>query len=118
MSEEIEEPQMPVEEQTMPMQRVVKPLPSKGLIIGATIAGVATLILAAITLILQYTVSGSAEIVRTVFWWASWVVLVIDVILTFITTSKKYRPSKNVAIAGICGLIGAVMLLVVAFLGK
>jgi len=118
MSEEIAEQQMPDEEQEMPIQRDVRPLPSKGLIIGATIAGVATLILATITLILQYTVSGSAEIVRSVFWWASWVVLVIDVIFTFITTSKKYRPSKNVAIAGICGLIGAVMLLVVAFLGK
>jgi len=118
MIEDIEEQKIPVEEQTMSTQRVVKPLPSKGLIIGATIAGIATLILATITLILQYTVSGSAEIVRSVFWWAAWVVLVIDVIFTFITTSKKYRPSKNIAIAGICGLIGAVMLLVVAFLGK
>ncbi|HJJ35888.1 MAG TPA: hypothetical protein O0X27_01785 [Methanocorpusculum sp.] len=117
MTEEIEEQNLPAEEQAAPTQRVVKPLPSRGLIIGATIAGVATLVLSLITLILHY-MAGSAEIVRTVFWWASWVVLIIDVIFTFITTSKKYRPSKNIAIAGMCGLIGAVMLLVVAFLGK
>ena len=118
MTEEIEEEKTPVEASSVPTTPSMRPLPSKGLILAATIVGVATLVLAAITLILHYALPDMDEVVRSVFWWAAWVVLIIDVILTFITTSKKYRPSKNIAIAGICGLIGAVMLLVVAFLGK
>ncbi len=96
--------------------RQLRPQPSQGLIISTVIAGIATIICSASTLIFHFTGSSVDATIRNAIWWVSWGVLVVDVILTFISTSKKYRPTKQVAIAGILGLAGAIMLLIAAFL--
>ncbi|HJJ31498.1 MAG TPA: hypothetical protein O0X97_04545 [Methanocorpusculum sp.] len=108
MTDEVETPAVPL--------RTERKTPSKGVQIIALILGVISFGIAAASLICTLAVPGLAEITRQVLWWGGWIFLVAEIIITFIFSSKKYRPAKPVIIAGFLGLFAAIMLLVSTFL--
>ncbi|HJJ38701.1 MAG TPA: hypothetical protein O0X42_01055 [Methanocorpusculum sp.] len=108
MTDEVETPAVPVITE--------RKTPGKGVQITAFILGIISFGVAAASLICTLAVPGLAEITRQVLWWGGWVFLVGEIIITFIFSSKKYRPAKPIVISGFLGLFAAIMLLVSTFL--
>ncbi|HJJ33494.1 MAG TPA: hypothetical protein O0X19_03850 [Methanocorpusculum sp.] len=93
-----------------------KKAPSKGVQIVTLVFGIVSLIAGAAVLITTAAVQGIDETIRMALFWSGWGCLLVEIILTFVFSSRKYKPSKLVAVAGFCGLAAAIMMLISAFL--
>lgn len=88
---------------------------STGAQVITLVFGIVSLIAGAVVLITTAAVKIE-EVPRMILFWCGWGCLLVEIILTFIFSSRKYKPSKLVAVAGFCGLAAAIMMLISAFL--
>ena len=95
---------------------VERKIPSKGAQIAALVLGVISFGVAAVSLICTLAVPDLEYMTRQVIWWAGWIFLVGEIIITFVFSSKRYLPAKPIITAGFLGLAAAIMLLISTFL--
>ena len=88
---------------------------STGAQVITLVFGIVSLIAGAVVLITTAAVKIE-EVPRMILFWCGWGCLLVEIILTFIFSSRKYKPSKLIAVAGFCGLAAAIMMLISAFL--
>lgn len=94
-----------------------RPLPALGVRIGVIVASICAFVLSLVILLYRVNILNIIDDLRfTIIWWLAWGFLVVYVVLTFIITSKKYRPSKLTIVSIVFGMASAIILLISAFL--
>ena len=99
-----------------PMPAVEKKDPAKSAQIITFIFGILSLVAGVVVLITTLNSQGIEETIRMGLFWLGWGFLLVEIILTFVFSSGKYKPSKFIGIAGFCGLAAAILMLISAFL--
>ena len=100
-------------------QRLVFETPNKAISYVAFVAGIIGIIGAILTILASTPVLGGVVIgevtLRNIFWFTSFGLLVITVVLSLVSNAKRIGSSVITHKAEICGIITAVILIISTF---